>query len=132
MFRACLGFSSRHKFSITLGSLGSTASKTNESSDAVLDRGDGSAVFIVWIDDHLQRHAAGLKAARPLMLRAIAAAPFSSVPLFPSERRRKGMGIGVMRNPDKRFVIGSPPRDNPKIWTHWKFRRRDGLRSCLT
>jgi len=39
-----------------------------------VDCSDGSTVFTGWIYDHLQPHAAALKVAHPLMLRAIAAA----------------------------------------------------------
>jgi hypothetical protein len=54
-------------------------------------------------------------------------------PLILSELRRKGIGIAVIRNSGKSFVIGGPPRDNQlRIWTHWKCRRREKVRSRLT
>jgi hypothetical protein len=46
-----------------------------------------ATVFVGWIDDHLQRRAAGPKAAHPLMQEPLQ--PRRSPPIF-SERRRKG------------------------------------------
>src|ERR1700719_611801 len=46
----------------------------DENSAGALDSGDGATIFTGWIYDHLKPHAAALKVAHPLMLRAIAAA----------------------------------------------------------
>src|SRR6266850_2437710 len=46
----------------------------DENTAAAVDSGDGATVFTGWIHDHLLPHAAALKVAHPLMLRAIAAA----------------------------------------------------------
>src|SRR5260370_23231938 len=46
----------------------------DEDSPTAVDGGDGSHLFTGWIYDHLLPHAAALKVAHPLMLRAIAAA----------------------------------------------------------
>ena len=63
-----------------------------------------ATVFTGWIYDHLQPHAAALKVAHPLMLRAIAAA----------------------KKKDDRIDDGNRPKENVKTRTLWG--RRKGMR----
>jgi len=46
-----------------------------------------ATIFTSWIYDHLLPHAAAVKVAHPLMLRAIAAAKKRTTALMPTDRR---------------------------------------------
>jgi transposase len=46
----------------------------DENTSPAVDGGHGTTIFTAWIYDHLKAHAAAVKVAHPLMLRAIAVA----------------------------------------------------------
>src|SRR5467141_741014 len=61
-----------------------------------------ATIFTAWIYDHLQPHAAAVKVAHPLMLRAIAVAKKKNDRIdaqkIAGQRRRRGIGSGEARS----------------------------------